>query len=68
MAPAFGAGSFARHSAAARESGAALTFRHPPSLLLDVDTAGDLAALRANLAARTGPPLHTTAALEALVA
>jgi 2-phospho-L-lactate guanylyltransferase len=68
MSPAFGEGSFARHTAAARDAGAALTVRHPPSLLLDVDTAGDLAALRAALATRTGPPLHTTAALEALVA
>jgi 2-phospho-L-lactate guanylyltransferase len=68
MAPAFGEGSCARHSAAAEKAGAELTIRHPPSLLLDVDTAGDLAALRVTLAARTGPPLHTTAALEALVA
>jgi 2-phospho-L-lactate guanylyltransferase len=63
MAPAFGEGSFARHTAAARDAGAALTIRRPSSLLLDVDTAGDLAALRTALAARTGPPLHTTTAL-----
>ncbi|HVE67204.1 MAG TPA: hypothetical protein VNB64_01355, partial [Solirubrobacteraceae bacterium] len=60
IAPAFGEDSFARHTAAAETAGAALAVRRPPSLLLDVDTAGDLAALRAELT----PGLHTTAALE----
>lgn len=60
VAPAFGEGSFARHEAAALAAGAALAVRRPPSLLVDVDTAGDLAALRATLT----PGLHTTAALE----
>jgi len=61
IAPAFGEGSFARHVDAARAAAALLTVREPPSLLLDVDTTEDLAALRAQ--ARVGP--HTAAALEA---
>jgi 2-phospho-L-lactate guanylyltransferase len=62
IAPAFGEGSFARHTAAAEAAGARLTVSRPPSLLLDVDTAADLTALRAGLTA--GP--HTTAALESI--
>ena len=66
IAPAFGAGSFARHSAAAQAAGATVVVREPASLLLDVDTAGDLEALRAVLAARTGPRLRTDHVLDAI--
>lgn len=62
IAPAFGPGSFARHVDAARAAAAFLTVREPASLLLDVDTAGDLAALRAS--ETVGP--HTAAVLEAI--
>jgi 2-phospho-L-lactate guanylyltransferase len=62
IAPAFGAGSLARHTAAAEAAGAALTVSRAPSLLLDVDTAADLTALRAALTAGR----HTTAALEGI--
>jgi 2-phospho-L-lactate guanylyltransferase len=46
IAPAFGEGSFDRHCAAARASGARLAVARLPSLALDVDTPADLAALR----------------------
>jgi 2-phospho-L-lactate guanylyltransferase len=46
LAPAFGAGSFARHAALARAAGAKLKVVDVPSLGLDVDTPDDLAALR----------------------
>jgi 2-phospho-L-lactate guanylyltransferase len=64
IAPAFGEGSFARHTAAAQAAGATLTVSRPPSLLLDVDTADDLAALRAVLR----PGRHTTTVLEGVSA
>ena len=44
--PAFGPDSFERHVAAARSAGARLGVARLPSLLLDVDTPADLAALR----------------------
>ena len=50
--PAFGPGSFARHAALAHAAGARVRIGRLPSLELDVDTPGDLAALRAALAAR----------------
>lgn len=62
IAPAFGEGSFARHTAAAKSAGARLTVRRPPSLLLDVDTAADLTALRAGVTAGR----HTAVALECI--
>lgn len=49
MAPAFGPGSFARHTAHAAAAGATVRIAHAPSLALDVDTPGDLTALRAAL-------------------
>ena len=49
IVPAFGPGSFDRHVAAARAAGVAAHVERLPSLALDVDTAGDLAALRAAL-------------------
>ena len=66
IAPAFGAGSFARHSAAAEAAGATVAVREPASLLLDVDTSADLEALRAALAARGGPRLRTDHVLDAI--
>jgi len=49
IAPSFGPGSCARHRALAQAAGAAWRLEHPPSLLLDVDTGADLAALRDRL-------------------
>jgi len=68
LAPAFGAGSFARHAARARAAGAAVEVAAPPSLALDVDTPHDLAALRAALAGRPDAAPRTRALLEALAA
>jgi 2-phospho-L-lactate guanylyltransferase len=64
LAPAFGPGSFARHAARARAAGATVAVCPLPSLGLDVDTPGDLAALRAALAGRPGHALRTRALLE----
>jgi 2-phospho-L-lactate/phosphoenolpyruvate guanylyltransferase len=47
IAPSFGPGSCERHRALARAAGVALRVERPPSLLLDIDTGADLAALRA---------------------
>jgi 2-phospho-L-lactate/phosphoenolpyruvate guanylyltransferase len=49
FAPSFGPGSFARHRRLTREAGAACRIERPPSLLLDIDTGEDLAALRERL-------------------
>ena len=51
MAPAFGEGSFARHTALARAAGATVRVAQAPSLALDVDTPEDLATLLAGRAA-----------------
>jgi 2-phospho-L-lactate guanylyltransferase len=61
--PAFGPGSFARHAALAHGAGARVRIGRLPSLELDVDTPGDLAALRAALAARAGGAPRTRALL-----
>jgi len=66
--PSFGPGSRARHEAAAAASGATWAIAQPPSLLLDVDTAEDLALLRDALAARGSHGAHTHALLDRLVA
>jgi 2-phospho-L-lactate/phosphoenolpyruvate guanylyltransferase len=66
LAPSFGPGSFARHAALARAAGASVAVAELPSLGLDVDTPGDLAALRAALSARAGGAERTRAALERL--
>ena len=58
--PGFGPGSFARHHARAAAAGAAWHVEAAPGLLLDVDTAEDLAALRVALAGRR---THTAAVL-----
>ncbi len=58
IAPAFGPGSFARHAALAAAADAKVRVGRLPSLELDVDTPGDLAALRAALEA---PPRRRAA-------
>jgi 2-phospho-L-lactate/phosphoenolpyruvate guanylyltransferase len=65
IAPAFGAGSFARHAALARAAGAQVKVAELPSLCLDVDTPADLAALRAALDARPDTAARTRAVLHA---
>jgi len=67
FAPAFGPGSFERHRALARAAGSEPVVASPPSLLLDVDTPDDLAALRAALAAHGRGAARTRAALEGLL-
>ena len=62
--PSFGPGSFARHAARGAAAGAVVRVAQAPSLELDVDTPGDLAALRAALAARPGAAPRTRALLE----
>jgi 2-phospho-L-lactate guanylyltransferase len=59
IAPSFGPGSRARHEEAAVEAGARWRIAAPRSLVLDVDTAEDLAVLRAAFEARTGGAAHT---------
>jgi 2-phospho-L-lactate guanylyltransferase len=59
IAPSFGPGSRERHEAAGRAAGATVRIARPASLVLDVDTADDLAALRAELGRRTGAAAHT---------
>jgi 2-phospho-L-lactate/phosphoenolpyruvate guanylyltransferase len=66
IAPAFGPGSFARHAARAAGAGAAVRVAQAPSLELDVDTPGDLAALRAALRRRPEVAPRTRALLERL--
>jgi 2-phospho-L-lactate guanylyltransferase len=48
--PSFGPDSCARHQQLARDAGVAARLERPPSLLLDIDTGADLAALRDRLA------------------
>jgi 2-phospho-L-lactate guanylyltransferase len=62
IVPAFGPGSFARHAALAAAVGATVRVARLPSLELDVDTPGDLEALRA----RGGGAARTRALLERL--
>jgi 2-phospho-L-lactate guanylyltransferase len=64
--PSFGPGSFARHAALARARGAQVRVAQIASLGLDVDTPGDLTALRTALEARAGGATHTRAALDKL--
>jgi 2-phospho-L-lactate/phosphoenolpyruvate guanylyltransferase len=66
MPPSFGAGSCARHAALARAAGATVKVRELRSLSLDVDTPGDLAALRAALRRLPDVAPRTRAALERL--
>ena len=64
--PSFGPGSFARHAALARAAGARIKVAQVPSLELDVDTPGDLNALRSALAERPDTAAHTRAVLSRL--
>jgi 2-phospho-L-lactate guanylyltransferase len=64
--PAFGADSFARHTAAAQAAEVAYQAEDVPSLALDVDTPGDLAALAAALEGRRGQAPATRGALRQL--
>jgi 2-phospho-L-lactate/phosphoenolpyruvate guanylyltransferase len=66
LTPAFGPGSFARHAALAHAAGATVRVGRLPSLELDVDTPGDLAALRAALAERPGGAPRTRAMLDGI--
>jgi 2-phospho-L-lactate/phosphoenolpyruvate guanylyltransferase len=68
IAPAFGAGSFARHAALAAAAGASVQVAGLPSLALDVDTPGDLAALREALGAHERGAARTRAVLGRLAA
>jgi 2-phospho-L-lactate guanylyltransferase len=61
--PAFGTGSCARHAALARDAGARCQVEHPASLLLDVDTGADLAALQDRLGATRAAAVRTRAVL-----
>jgi 2-phospho-L-lactate guanylyltransferase len=63
IAPGFGPGSCVRHRARAQAAAVPWRLAHPPSLLLDVDTREDLAALRARLAALGDSASHTRAVL-----
>jgi 2-phospho-L-lactate guanylyltransferase len=64
--PAFGPGSRARHEELVRAAGLEPIVEPVPSLAYDVDTAGDLAALRDELSRRGAAHLATVAMLEAL--
>lgn len=67
--PSFGPGSLARHAALGRAAGARVCVREVASLGLDVDTPGDLATLRAALAARPrAAATRTRAVVDRLVA
>jgi 2-phospho-L-lactate guanylyltransferase len=66
LAPSFGPGSLARHAARAAAGGATVRVAQAPSLELDVDTPGDLAALRAALDERPEAAPRTRAVLERL--
>lgn len=64
IGPAFGEDSFARHRALAKAAGASFEVAAAPSLELDVDTPGDLAALRRALATQAYGAVRTRALLE----
>ncbi len=66
IAPSFGPGSFARHARLGAAAGERVRVAQAPSLELDVDTPGDLAALRGALAAVPGAAPRTRALLERL--
>ena len=61
--PSFGPGSAARHRTLARAAKASWRFERLPSLLLDIDTGEDLAALRERLAGTGSAAMHTRAVL-----
>jgi 2-phospho-L-lactate guanylyltransferase len=61
--PSFGPGSAARHRALARAARASWHLERLPSLLLDIDTGADLAALRERLAGTGSSAMQTRAVL-----
>jgi len=61
--PSFGPGSCERHRALASAAGVACRLERPPSLLLDIDTGADLAALRERLAGQDARAARTRAVL-----
>lgn len=63
IGPAFGPGSCERHRALALAAGAECRVAHTSSLLLDIDTGADLAALRERLAGADPPARRTRAVL-----
>jgi 2-phospho-L-lactate/phosphoenolpyruvate guanylyltransferase len=64
--PSFGPGSRSRHEAAAEAAGVSHAVEAVPSLMLDVDTAEDLAALATTLGHRRGSAPATRGALSQL--
>jgi 2-phospho-L-lactate guanylyltransferase len=64
--PSFGPGSFARHAALGAAAGVAVRVAPVPSLELDVDTPGDLAALRRTLSSLPDAAPRTRALLETM--
>jgi 2-phospho-L-lactate guanylyltransferase len=63
IAPSFGPGSCERHRALALAAGMSCRVERLPSLLLDVDTGADLAALRERLSDGDAPAVRTRAVL-----
>ena len=63
IAPSFGPGSCERHRALALAAGVSCRLEEPSSLLLDIDTGADLAALRRRLAGGGGRASRTRAVL-----
>jgi len=63
IAPSFGPDSCERHRALALAAGIDARIERPPSLLLDIDTGADLAALRERLAGLDAPAPRTRAVL-----
>jgi 2-phospho-L-lactate guanylyltransferase len=61
--PSFGPGSCERHRALALAAGVSCRVERPPSLLLDIDTGADLAALRDRLTDTDAPAVRTRAVL-----
>jgi len=59
IVPSFGPDSCERHRALACAAGAACRLSRPPSLLLDIDTGADLAALRVRLSGTQGRAART---------
>jgi 2-phospho-L-lactate/phosphoenolpyruvate guanylyltransferase len=68
IAPAFGPGSFARHAARGAGAGTVVRVAQAPSLELDVDTPGDLAALHDALRRHPAAAPRTRAVLERMAA
>jgi 2-phospho-L-lactate guanylyltransferase len=66
ITPTFGPGSCERHVEAARAAGARVRVEELPSLVLDVDTIEDLAALREALGGGHGNAAHTRGMLNRL--